>query len=664
MALQDASIALVPMILTVTILLMISEGLIFFNTLHSIAVAISNIYTYFYIFFPLIFTVSLSMAFAKSKDIDATCLVLICFSLLFLTLAHRFETFLELRESTYIKLLPIPLCFFTSIILKYFSSKSRLHIFKTDDISLNINKSFNYILPSIFTFCLVFLLVIIGENIWQSLADYQSSNPFIITDTSNLSSVFFFKLINKLIWFIGVNPSHIFSFLGSVYHDAFLENVEAFSLLQTVPNINVSGNYIFTDIGGAGSVFCLLIAILLFSKSLRHQRLAKVSILPSTFNISEILHYGMPIVFNPFLFVPFVFVPIILYLNTYLFMSLGLVNPVVASIPWTTPPLLNAYLATGGDFFAILLQVINLYIGTAIYLKFLRMLESSHLDNDVVSDFSKKFNLETQNIQALQFRNQQSLMKNLEIENQINSYLSLISKGDLVLYYQPILNAKTKKIAKVEALIRIRDESGKIFPPDFINLFSEVGLSTHIDRWVVNRAVKQSHDWPSKFDDIQISINISPNSLLDRDFVEFLIKMHQKSIHSLSIEILENQAVFEEQKINDHLKLLKDQNITVFLDDFGSGFSALSMLSKLNIDGVKYDIDFTRQLHTNDGFNLLNSCLNISKTLNHITVLEGIETEEQLELALKSDVDYIQGFFIAIPLVNDELETFIDTIKI
>ena len=152
--------------------------------------------------------------------------------------------------------------------------------------------------------------------------------------------------------------------------------------------------------------------------------------------------------------------------------------------------------------------------------------------------------------------------------------------------------------------------------------------------------------------------------MLDRDFVEFLIKMHQKSIHSLSIEILENQAVFEEQKINDHLKLLKDQNITVFLDDFGSGFSALSMLSKLNIDGVKYDIDFTRQLHTNDGFNLLNSCLNISKTLNHITVLEGIETEEQLELALKSDVDYIQGFFIAIPLVNDELETFIDTIKI
>ncbi len=499
------------------------------------------------------------------------------------------------------------------------------------------------------------------ESLWQSFIEYGSFSFFQIEDTGNLFNLFMLNFIYKMTWFFGVNPSHIFSFMHAPYFEAFEANQAAFDSGSIIPHINVSGNYFFTDIGGAGSAFCLIIAILLFSQSNRHKQIARLSVLPCSFNISEIVHYGLPIVFNPYLLIPFIFVPILLSLNVYLFMSIGWVSPVAASVTWTTPPLLNAYLATGGDFTAVLLQVVNLIIGSMVYLKFLRMLEASHLQDELVKDFVSKFSLETTNVQALQYRNQQSLMKNLEIENEVNSILLTLSQGELMLYYQPIVNSKTKKIAKVEALLRLKDKNGLILKPTFINALSEVGLFTDIDRWVVKQVVKQSHEWPDKFAGVEISINISPISLLGKDFVNFLIEMQNKSVHSFCIEILENQVVFEQETLNDHLKLLKSNNVSIYLDDFGSGFSALSMLSKLNISGVKYDIDFTKQLHTNTGAKLFNSCLKISDSLQHTTVLEGVENENQYNSAIESGVDFIQGYYISKPLNLHQLTAFIES---
>ncbi len=658
-ALQDASISLVPMILTLTFLMMLAEGLALVSSLAVIEL-IRSLYQYFYLFFPLIFTVSLAVSFAKSKEVDPTSMVIISVSLLTLSVAGNVTTLEQLDSSTYFKIIPIPLCYFTATVLSHFVSKSSMQMFNADFMSLHLNKTFNYIIPSAFTFALVFVLFMLFEAFWQTFMESGFLTNFKIEDTGNILGIIALKFIYKLTWFFGVNPSHVFNFLQEPYFAVFAENKLAYMSDQTIPHINVPGNYIFTDIGGAGSVMSLLLAILIFSKSNRNKRVAKLSALPCAFNISEIIHYGLPIVFNPYLFIPFVLVPILTYLNTYLIMSIGLVSPVVVSVPWTTPPLLNAYLATGGDFGAVLLQLINLGIGVFIYLKFLKMLEASHLDEGLVSDFVSKFNLESKNIQALQYRNQRSLMKNIESENEINSFLLSLSQGQLMLYYQPIVDSQSKQVAKVEALLRLQDKHGNIQLPTFINMLSQVGLSTDIDRWVVKQVVKQSHDWSDRFSTLEISINISPRSLLERDFVDFLVDMNKKAKHAFCIEILENQAVFEEQTINKHLKILNDQGVSVFLDDFGSGYSALSMLSKLNINGVKYDIDFSSQLQIKEGSKLLKSCLDLSNNLKHTTVLEGIETKEQYDEAMELGVHYLQGFYIAKPLPKDELELFID----
>ncbi len=656
-ALQDASISLLPMILTVTLLLMAGELMAFFIQATWVDY-LRNIHRVFYVFFPLIFTVSLAIALAKSHDLDANSMVLLSVALLLLLIIGEVNTFAALQESTYFKVLPIPLTLITAKTFKYCAQQSGLHLFKDEPMALHIKRNFNLIIPAFITFILVLSLFLLLHSIWQTFSASGMVGEPVINDTSSVANAILLKFIFKLTWFFGVNPSHILAFLQAPYHSAFTENQMAFAQAAEIPHVITSGLYLFTDMGGAGAVWCLLLAILLFSQSKQHQRVARLSLLPSTFNISEIIHYGLPIVFNPYMFVPFILVPIVLFLNTFLFIALGWVSPVVESVPWTTPPLINSYLATGGDWLAVVLQLFNLAVGTLIYLKFLRLLEASHINQNLMHKFVNKFNLESKNIQALQYRNQQSLIKNLNLDQQINAALSKIDQGKLLLYYQPITCARSNKISHIEALIRLQDSSGQIHQPDFITPLSKAGLSTDIDRWVIQQVVKQSNLWPDSFNEVHININISPTSLLCQSFTADLIKLCQQAKHGLLIEILENQAVFEEQTINQHLKLLKNNKIQILLDDFGSGYSALAMLSRLNIDGVKYDINFAEQLNSTEGQQLLRSCLQVSQTLNHLTVLEGIETAEQFDLAQQSGVDLLQGFYISKPLPADRLVTF------
>ncbi len=130
-ALQDASISMVPMILTVTILLMLSKGLSLVISSPVIDL-IGDTHYYFYVIFPFLFTISLAISFAKSKDVDSTALIIISVCLLALSTVINIQNLQQLKESTYFKVIPIPLCYFTASILKYFSAKPGLNVFKAD----------------------------------------------------------------------------------------------------------------------------------------------------------------------------------------------------------------------------------------------------------------------------------------------------------------------------------------------------------------------------------------------------------------------------------------------------------------------------------------------------------------------------------------------------
>ncbi|CUR64482.1 PTS sugar transporter subunit IIC [Leuconostoc gasicomitatum] len=154
------------------------------------------------------------------------------------------------------------------------------------------------------------------------------------------------------------------------------KNMQAFAAGDHVPYIITS---VFRDtfgmMGGTGSTICLLVATFLFSRVKASREVTKLSIVPGIFNINEPVIYGYPIVFNIPLLIPFVLTPIISLLIAYYATVLGLMNKTVVLVPWTTPPLINGFLATGGDWRAVVVQLLSFIIGVLFYIPFMKISE-------------------------------------------------------------------------------------------------------------------------------------------------------------------------------------------------------------------------------------------------------------------------------------------------
>ena len=154
------------------------------------------------------------------------------------------------------------------------------------------------------------------------------------------------------------------------------KNMQAFAAGDHVPYIITS---VFRDtfgmMGGTGSTICLLVATFLFSRVKASREVTKLSIVPGIFNINEPVIYGYPIVFNIPLLIPFVLTPIISLLIAYYATVLGLMNKTVVLVPWTTPPLINGFLATGGDWRAVVVRLLSFIIGVLFYIPFMKISE-------------------------------------------------------------------------------------------------------------------------------------------------------------------------------------------------------------------------------------------------------------------------------------------------
>lgn len=152
------------------------------------------------------------------------------------------------------------------------------------------------------------------------------------------------------------------------------ENMAAYANKEEIPHIiNMAFKDTFAVMGGSGNTIALLIAIFIFSRRKDYKDFAKLSVAPAIFNISEPIIFGLPIVFNISLIIPFVLTPIFSLTIAYFATAAGWINHVVVQIPWTTPPVISGFLATGGDWRAALLQVLIIAASVFIYLPFLRV---------------------------------------------------------------------------------------------------------------------------------------------------------------------------------------------------------------------------------------------------------------------------------------------------
>lgn len=243
-----------------------------------------------------------------------------------------------------------------------------------------------------------------------------------------------------------------------------------------------------------------------------------------------------------------------------------------------------------------------------------------------------------------------------------------IAKQQFHLVYQPIVNLRTNKIHKAEALIRWQHpKKGLISPADFIPIAERSGMINEIGNWVFLEALKQSQIWRESINPtFQISINKSPVQFQnvsnnERQTLSWPAHLQQHGIAGdcIAVEITEGLLLDSNTHVYKHLLDFRDAGIQVSLDDFGTGYSSLSYLKKFDIDYIKIDQSFVQNLERDsDNMVLCQAIIVMAHKLKLKVIAEGIETEEQLALLKFAGCDFGQGYFLSKPLSAEDFESF------
>lgn len=195
----------------------------------------------------------------------------------------------------------------------------------------------------------------------------------------NLLTIVVISFLIPLFWFFGLHGANILeAVMQPLYGVLTYENVDLFTEGITVIgsganelSVWVRGSWdAYVFMGGSGATLPLIAAFLIFSKVKEHREIAKLGAAPGIFMINEPILFGIPIVLNPIFLIPFILVQPVLTIVAYLATTTGIAGPLVNVVPWTTPPILNAYLATNGSWGSVLVSVVNLALAFIIYLPF------------------------------------------------------------------------------------------------------------------------------------------------------------------------------------------------------------------------------------------------------------------------------------------------------
>ncbi|ELU8562247.1 hypothetical protein PO80_02475 [Vibrio parahaemolyticus] len=246
----------------------------------------------------------------------------------------------------------------------------------------------------------------------------------------------------------------------------------------------------------------------------------------------------------------------------------------------------------------------------------------------------------------------------IRIENDLKS---AIMRNQLKLFYQPQFDRELRLVG-AEALIRwIHPELGVIAPDQFIPIAEDSGMIMDIGFWVIKSALKQLSNWSSGLyadDQFRMAVNVSSKQLSDTQFVEKTkawLSEYNVEPEQVELEMIESCLIRDGIEA-ESLKELSHLGIKLAIDDFGTGYSSLSHLKDHPIDVIKIDKAFLKNLDNKDFKRLFTAICSLVKTLDYELVAEGVETNEQHALCLKSGVDRLQGFKFSKPLSASSFE--------
>lgn len=530
-------------------------------------------------------------------------------------------------------------------IINFIYEQKWTKIIKSNRLNQSLTQSFNLLIPSL---VLSFILLIIYLFYWSFQENIHLHFDFDFKISSSLYGEYIFSFFNSIFWWLGLH--------GGMLLNGFTNLISQHTQIPALEINNILNAFVF--IGGCGATLSLLIAIILVSKQKKYRVIAFSSIPFSLINVNEILVFGIPIIFNLKLLIPFILTPIINVFIVNLALDSGFISISNYEISFSTFIFFNAWIATNEGFNGLAVQIFSIIVGVFVYLPFVAKL---NIEEKIIkfSTFNSQFTEHTDEVILDLDDNIKQKFQYEEKNRKIIENLERISKYEYVLFYQPQICPHSHQIIGCESLIRAYDEDGKIKAPfDFLPWFDKAGMNKTIDSWVIKQAYYQSLIFRKNGINIPISVNISANILHDKKFIQYATDIIKKSNNQINIELTEK--LLANDNMYDILSSFQEAGAKNYIDDFGTEYSSLSYLYKLPIDAIKIDRSFVLALDTQKGKELFEGILLLAQKMQFRVIVEGVETQEQLDFIKQHDNVSIQGWYYSKALNDEE---FIDYYK-
>ena len=248
----------------------------------------------------------------------------------------------------------------------------------------------------------------------------------------------------------------------------------------------------------------------------------------------------------------------------------------------------------------------------------------------------------------------------------LSEFMNALQNDEITFYLQPQCRAKTGKIVGAEALARwIKKDGTFVSPAVFIPVLEKYNFITDLDQYIWEKVCKSLRDWlDAGHAGVPVSINVSRVDIYNFDIANYIRDLADKykiPHRLLKVEFTESAYAETINMVEDIVSRLRHDGFSVFMDDFGSGYSSLNMLSTIKLDAIKLDSQF---LHLEGadyerGIRIIESVVNMAKVMTLPIIVEGVETKQQCEFLMELGCRYVQGYYFYKPLPREEFEKVI-----
>ncbi len=250
--------------------------------------------------------------------------------------------------------------------------------------------------------------------------------------------------------------------------------------------------------------------------------------------------------------------------------------------------------------------------------------------------------------------------KALYIQNRL---ATAIRENRIQTWFQPIVDARTRRVVSCEALARWQDETyGWVSPATFVPMAENLGLIREMGQQVWGQAIANLHRWRQQGLDMRISVNVSRRQLFTPTFTADLLEDLDRlaiPVSVVDLEITESVAMEDAEHTEKRLAELTEAGFGIAIDDFGTGFSSLSQLHDMPASKIKIDISFVRRAQTEQGSQLIQAVVKIASAFGLQTVAEGVESEDIADVLTSQGVTLLQGYHFGKPMSAEDFARYL-----